>query len=133
MSALTGIITGIVAGDDLDVTRTVTDVPSGQTLNKAWLTFKTNVSDADPGLLQKTITSSAVVGQGQITDIGDGTGALPVGTGSLLFQLGGVNTSALPVGSAVLYDVKVLTSASKIYTVEQGKYFSTARITTATS
>lgn len=127
MSILTGIITGIVAGDDLDVIRSVPGVPATQTLTKAWLTLKTNVGDADPGLLQKAITSSLVSGVGQITD----TGAL--GTGAILFQLTGANTLALPVGTNIYYDIKVLTSASKIYTVEQGKYYATPRITTATS
>lgn len=127
MSSLTGIITGIVAGDDVDVTRTVTAVPATQTITLAWFTLKTAVGDVDPGLLQKAITSAAVAGVGQITDAGAS------GTGTLLFQLTGANTLALPVGSFVYYDIKVKTSAGKIYTVEQGKYFSTARITTATS
>jgi hypothetical protein len=127
MSNFTGLLTGFASGDDLDVTRTVPSVPATQTLTKAWLTIKTKVSDADPGLLQKAVTSSLVSGVGQITD----TGAS--GTGSLLFQLTGADTLALPVGTLVYYDIKVKTSASKIYTIEQGKYISTARITTATS
>jgi hypothetical protein len=125
MSIFNGSITAQVAGDDLDVTRTVLNVPATQTLTKAWLTFKTKASDADPGLLQKAITSSAVAGQGQILD----TGAS--GTGQLLFQLSGADTLALPVGINTAYDVKVLTSAGKVYTVEQGKYISAPRITTA--
>lgn len=126
MPNFTGLITGFAAGDDLDVTRTVPLVPATQTLTKAWLTLKTNVSDVDPGLLQKVITSGAVAGTGQITDTGVS------GTGALLFQLTGANTLALPVGP-IYYDIKVLTSASKVYTVEQGKYISTPRITTAIS
>lgn len=126
MPNFTGIITGIAAGDDLDIVRSVPGVPATQTITKAWLTLKTSVTDADPGLLQKAITSVASGGVGQITD----TGA--AGTGSLLFQLTGANTLALPFGP-VFYDIKVLTSAGKVYTVEQGKYISTPRITTATS
>ena len=127
MSIFTGSISAVVAGDDLDVTRTVTAVPATQTFTKAWLTLKALITDADPGLLQKVITSGAVAGQGQITD----TGAS--GTGALLFQLTGANTLALPVGIDVKYDIKVLTSAGKICTVEQGLYLAAARITTATS
>jgi hypothetical protein len=127
MSILNGIISAVVAGDDLDITRTVTGVPATQTLSKAWLTFKSLISDADPGLLQKVITSSLVVGQGQITD----TGAS--GTGALLFQLSGANTLTLPIAVDTRYDIKVLTSAGKIYTVEQGLYTSAGRITVATS
>lgn len=128
MSVLTASISGIVAGDDLDVQRTVTNIPSGQTLTKAWLTFQPVAGGADPGTLQKAITPSAVAGVGQITD----TGAS--GTGVLLFQLTGADTLVLPIGGAgIAYDIKVLTSANKIYTVEQGKYVSTRRITLATS
>lgn len=128
MSIFTGSIRAVVAGDDLDVTRTVLNVPATQTLTKAWLTFKTNVTDLDNvALLQKVITPSAVAGQGQITD----TGAS--GTGTLLFQLSGANTLALPVSKNTPYDVKVLTSAGKIYTVEHGKYMAAPRITIATS
>ena len=127
MSIFIGSISAVVAGDDLDVIRTVTNVPATQTLTKAWLTLKTLLTDVDPGLLQKVITSGAVAGQGQITD----TGAS--GTGSLLFQLTGTNTLALPVGVDVKYDIKVLTSASKIYTVEQGIYLAARRVTIATS
>jgi hypothetical protein len=126
MSIFTGTLS-VVAGDDLDVTRTVTNVPTGQTLSKAWLTLKSKLTDADPGLLQKVIVPGAVGGQGQITDTGVS------GTGSLLFQLTGGNTLALPIGIDVKYDIKVLTSAGKIYTVEQGIYLSASRVTAATS
>lgn len=124
MSIFNGSIVAMVAGDDLDVKRTVTGVPATQTLAKAWLTFKPQsaLGEPDPGLLQKAITPTSVPGVGQITD----TGAS--GTGSLLFQLTGVDTLALPIG-ATPYDVKVLTSAGKIYTVEQGSYLAAPRIT----
>jgi hypothetical protein len=116
-----------VAGDDLDVRRTVTGVPAGQTLTKAWLTFKTNRFDTDVNaLLQKTITS-APTSSGQITDTGGS------GTGVILFQLTNVETLALPIGIDTPYEIKVLTSASKVYTAEQGLYTSTRRITQAIS
>lgn len=127
MATFNASIPGIVAGDDLDVTRTVTAVPSGQTLTEAWLTLKSKITDADPGLLQKVITPTSAPGIGQITN----TGAS--GSGAVLFQLTGADTLALPTGTPVLYDIKVKTSAGKIYTVEQGVYLATPRITTATA
>lgn len=127
MATLNGIITGNVAGDDIDVTRSITGVPATQTLTLAWMTFKTNVGDADPGLLQKAIAPGAVAGTGQITD----TGAS--GTGAVLFQLTAANTLALPSGVNLHYDIKVKTSAGKIYTAEQGVFNTAPRITTATS
>lgn len=127
MTVFTGSIMTIVAGDDLDVTRTVIDVPATQTLSKAWLTFKTNIDALDPGLLQKVITPSPVAGQGQITD------TAADGTGTLIFQLTAADTLALPVGVSVPYDVKVKTSADKIYTAEQGIYLAIARVTQTTT
>src|SRR3954469_5589099 len=98
MATLNGIITGNVSGDDIDVTRSVSGVPATQTLALAWMTFKTNVTDADPGLLQKAITTASVAGTGQITDTGTGAGLLPVGTGAVFFQLTAANTLTLPSG-----------------------------------
>jgi hypothetical protein len=128
MTELNASIGGIVAGDDLDITRTVTAVPAGQTLTKAWLTFQLTPGGTDgSALLQKVIAPGAVAGQGQITD--DGAD----GTGGLLFQLSGADTLGLPIEYGVPYDIKVKTSAGKIYTVEQGKYVSSRRITQSTA
>jgi hypothetical protein len=124
MSVLNGSIR-IVAGDDVDVRRTVTDIPAGQTLVKAWLTFKSSLSAGDASLLQKIILPGAVVGQGQITDTGAD------GTGEVLFQLSNADTLGLPIGNRLLYSIKVLTSANKIYTPEQGIYQSVPRVTQA--
>lgn len=127
MTAFNGFITGIVAGNHVDITRTVTDVPATQTLSKAWLTFKESPADPDPGVVQKMILPGAVADQGQITDTGaDGTAAL-------LFQLTAQNTLDLPVGRRIAYEIKVLTSAGKLYTAEQGYYFATQGLTDATS
>lgn len=46
-----------VAGDDARIHCSVSDIPIGVTFNKAWVTFKTSKTQADPGLLQKTITT----------------------------------------------------------------------------
>ena len=46
-----------VAGDDLRLSVTITGVPSGVTITKAWVTFKTSRSTADPGTLQKVVTT----------------------------------------------------------------------------
>lgn len=127
MSIFNASIAGVVAGDDLDIERTFTSVPAGQTLTKAWLTFKSVLADADPGLLQKAITTTAVPDVGQITDSGS------TGIGALTFQLTGAETLALPVLVDVRYGIKVLTSAGKIYTVEQGTYLAVPRVTQATS
>lgn len=127
MSILHGSLAGIIAGGNLDVTRDITDIPSGQLLTKAWLTFKQNPSDADASLLQKVITPTAVPDIGQITNTGGS------GTGSVTFQLTAANTTALPTGRYVPYEIKVLTDAGKLYVAEQGYYFATPGLTAATS
>jgi hypothetical protein len=126
MTAINTSITGFCAGNDLDVNRTVPGIPATQTLAKAWLTIKAKVSDADAAaLLQKVILPGAVAGQGQITDVGAG------GTAVLLFQLADTETLALPADTPLPYDIKVLTSAGKVYTTEKGMYLSTAQVTQA--
>jgi hypothetical protein len=128
MTVLNASIAGIVAGNDLDVNRTVPGIPNGQTLTKAWLTLKADLSVADAqALLQKVILPGAVAGQGQITDVGAG------GTGQLLFQLADTETLALPVDTPTPYDIKVLTSAGKVYTVEKGLYLATGQVTKSIS
>lgn len=127
MTVQNASIAGIVAGNDLDVNRTVPGIPNGQTLAKAWLTFKSNLAAGDPGLLQKLILPGAVAGQGQITDVG-GTG-----TAQLLFQLSKTDTAALPVDTPTPYDVTVLTSTGKVYTTEKGLYLATAGVTKSNS
>lgn len=45
-------------------------VTAADPLVKAWLTYKANLADADPGALQKIVTTANVPGTGQITDNG---------------------------------------------------------------
>ncbi|KKM65979.1 hypothetical protein LCGC14_1485870, partial [marine sediment metagenome] len=47
MPTFNGEIKDFVAGDDLQITRTITNVPSGAVLTKAWLTIKFRQDDAD--------------------------------------------------------------------------------------
>ena len=128
MTQFSASISSIVAGDDLDVKRTVTGIPAGQTIAKTWLTFQPAPGGADPGLLQKMITPNLVAGVGHITDDGNGDGI-----GELLFNLTAADTLALPVEISIPYDIKIRTSAGKIYTAEQGKYLSARRLTEATN
>lgn len=125
MTDFNGSISDLVAGDDVDVRRTVTEIPAGQALAKAWLTFNSAPGGPDPGLLQKVITT-ALTADGQITDDGATDTA-----GELVFQLSAANTLALPIGCDTPYDIKVKTNTGKIFTLEQGKYSSKRRITQA--
>ena len=119
------------AGDDLDCERDVTDITVTDPLVKAWLTVKTTPSAADPGTLQKIISTALVVGVGQIAQ--DGSEQDGNGTASLLFQLTAADTSALGASRTYHYDVQVKTQSGKIHTPEKGTLRLQAGITDASS
>lgn len=115
----TTIISGYVAGDDLDLERDVTNVTPSDPLTKAWLTIKTSASVLDASAtLQKVITTAQVVGTGHITQ--DGSEENGNGTASLLFQLTAANTTTLGVTQRYYFDIQTKTNSGKIATVERG-------------
>jgi hypothetical protein len=122
-------IKDIVSGDDIEIRRTVLDVPSGQVLSKAWFTLKNKITDADTAaLFQKVITAANTVGVGQIEDDG-ASDQIAV----LRFDLTDVDTKLLTGGKIYYYDIQVLTDAGKIYTPEAGKFKTVAEVTRASS
>jgi hypothetical protein len=124
-------ISSYFAGDTLDVTRTVNSVPTTDALVKAWFTAKATLFDADPGIVQKVITTVNVAGVGQITQ--DGSPASGNGTGTLVFNLLAADTALLTPGHAYAFDVKVKLASGKLYTVDVGSVIMLAKVTTATT
>lgn len=114
------IASGYVAGNTFNIPRVVPAIPTGLTISKAWLTIKVNETDADPGVVQKAITSTLVAGQGQITAIGDGTGGEPVGTGALFFIITSADSTLLGAGKKYVFDVKLKFSDGSFATTERG-------------
>lgn len=124
MPNLASTITGFVKGDDLDIVRTITNIPAGQVLSEARLTVRS--VDLSTILFTKTITSSLVAGQGQISDTGAD------GTGVLTFQLtGGIsgNTVTLTPGTNFPFDIQLKTDANKHYTPEVGTITAVQEVT----
>lgn len=124
MPNLTDTISGFVKGDDLDVRRTIQNIPAGQTITNAILTIRAvNLSTI---VLSKSITPTLVAGQGQITDTGaDGEGAV-------WFQLVGSTTGDtvnLTAETAYPFDIQIKTSANKYYTPVKGTITATEEIT----
>jgi hypothetical protein len=116
MTLLDQRIEDIVVGDDVDVERVVTNVPSGQELSKAWLTIKTAEADLDAAaVIQKAITSTPQAGVGQITDTGSGDTI-----GTIVFSLTAADTLLLGSTIVYYYDIQVKTDQAKVYTVEKG-------------
>ena len=118
MPDLVAIIADHVRGNDLDVIRTVTVVPTGQTLTDAW--FRVNAVTGSTQVFQKAITPTLVAGEGQIEDTGAGDG-----TAIIRFEITHTNSELLTGGTAAApvlhpYGIQVKTSGGKIYEFEQG-------------
>lgn len=114
----------LAIGGDKQVKVKITGVPLNNLLVKGWLTVKSKVTDADPGIFQKIITSSPVGGQGQITDDGNTDGA-----GEFVFELTAVNTALLSEGVSYEYDIKAKQADGKVFPVERGTAIATRMVT----
>ena len=104
MPNLNGRFTKVVEGDSLSIERTMNrrgggypdvQIADGVTLTRAWLTFKTAENGvADPGTVQKIITTADVPGVGHIENDG-ASDADPV----LRFDMAAADTTALVAGT----------------------------------
>ena len=129
MPNFNGEIKNFVSGDDFGIIRTITNVPSGALLAKAWLTVKFLWSATDANtVIQTEITTSDVSGTGHITDDGSGDQSAAV-----RFDLPSVDTLKLQKGLSYLYDIQVLTDGGAIYTPEIGTITALQGITASTS
>jgi hypothetical protein len=127
-----GKITGFVVGDALEVYRTITKIPEGETVAKAWLTVKLAVADDDSeALFQKVITTTLDTVEGVIEDDGSS------GTAIIRFFLNSDDTSTLgnPERDAgnFVYDIQIKTSSGLLFTPEIGKIKAKPQVTLATS
>ncbi len=109
-------ITG-TRGDTKIIRRRVPNVDPADPLSNAWFTVKAALADADPGVVQKAITTSYVGGAGHIND--DGATLNGNGVAKLFFELTAANTEAIGA-TGVYYDIQVKSAAGGIYTLEKG-------------
>lgn len=122
-----GVITDFVAGDDFTIERTLTPVPSGQTITNAWFTVKRKVTDIDAyAVIQKAITPILVTSIGQIDDTGID------GTGHIVLYLIAAETVLLTPYSEYHYDIQVKLSGGAISTPETGIIIAFPQITRST-
>jgi hypothetical protein len=126
MPTLDDRIDNVVSGDDLEITRTITLVPSGTTITDAWFTLKEHPDDADSeAIINKQITPTDSPGTGQITDTGaDGTGAVR-------FDLSDTDTALPEIGRDYYFDIQVKTAAGSIYTPNAGRFRTVQGVTAA--
>jgi hypothetical protein len=116
MPTYDGEIDDFTVGDDLDIVRTVSAIPDGQTIVRAWFTVK--VFEASPtALFQKEITTS-LSDDGIISD------------NELTFTLTPDDTALLSGDNRQWYDIQVETSAGKFYTPERGTITGRVNIST---
>ena len=126
MSNLTVEITGFVVGDDLEVRRTVTDLPAA--IEAAWITLKHHPRQPDSeAKLQKRITTTDVPGTGQIVEAGG-----PSVDGDLRFDLTPYDTASLG-SKRYVHDIQIKLVTGKIYTIEKGTLQLTAGVTETTT
>lgn len=126
MTAFNRDLQVIVRGDTKQIARTFTDLPTGITINRAWLTVKATADAADPGLFQIAITTTATT-EGQITDASTSDGQL-----SMRFNINGTQSAAAAPDVRYLYDIQVRDSATNaIYTLVMGSVTFVNQITMA--
>jgi hypothetical protein len=123
-------ITGYAIGDDLlirrTINRTLSNLPTGVNIDKAWMTVKIDDDDLDAAaLIQKEITTSDVSGIGHIED--DGAGDTdPI----VRFDMTDTDTRTIGITHRY-YDIQVRTDTGAIYTGEIGVIFGAKDITLA--
>lgn len=121
MPTFSGLISNFVVGDDLDIERTVSQIPSGQSIDYAWFTVRFYERSATI-ILQKEITTTLTP---------DGVIEPTVsGTCRLTFTLSGGDTIKFEPENDLHYDIQTRTTASKIYTPETGVIVAKIQITT---
>jgi len=108
----------LVRGNDRDVIRDVSGLPTGIVLTDAWL--RVNAPNGSSQLFEKHITTTLVAGEGQIEDAGAGDGV-----GRIRFEMTAVNTLTMTGGTNAVptehaYGIQVKTSGGKIYEDELG-------------
>lgn len=116
---------GIVRGDKFPIRRIVRKIPAGITISSSILTLKATIAIADPGLFQKSITSTNVAGTGQVEDTNTN------GIGKLRFDLNSADTLLMVADTDYYFDIQVTFSDGTILTLESGLTQASAQVTTS--
>src|SRR5687767_12479195 len=114
MTITDGRIDDFVAGDDLEVERSISSIPEGIIIETAWFMVKRKFTDADSdALISKTITSTNTANVGWVEDTGiDGDGLIH-------FYLTQVETALLTPLSEYQYSIKLKMDNDKVNTPER--------------
>jgi hypothetical protein len=116
MTITNGIINDFVAGDDLEIERSISSIPEGISINTAWFMVKRKFSDPDiKAIISKTITNSNTPDIGWIEDTGSD------GDGLIRFYLTQADTAILTPLSEYQYSIKLSLDNGKVNTPERGQ------------
>jgi len=116
MTIANGRIDDFVNGDDLEIERTITSIPSGVMIEAAWFMVKRNYSDPDSkAIISKLATHSNTAGQGWIFDDG-----LDDSEATVRFYLTPADTELLYAYSEYPYSIKIKLDNERLNTPELG-------------
>lgn len=116
MTIADGRIDDFVNGDDLEIERTITAIPSGVFVEAAWFMVKRKYTDADvDAIISKLATDINTAGEGWISDSGSGDGSA-----TIKFYLTPADTELLYAYSEYPYSIKVKLDNDRINTPELG-------------
>lgn len=116
-----------VVGDTWRIKRTYTGLETGVTISTVYLTIKTNQTDADPGLIQKSITTAATA-SGQITDASSSDGQI-----GFYVDVSKTESATLTPEVEYYYDLQGIGSDGAVYTFEIGRIRPRRGVTDASS
>src|SRR5262245_50090472 len=91
----------LVAGDFRQIPWQINNIPANGSVSKGWITIKADPTTADPGLIQKVITTTLDTSKGQITNTGSVAG---VATG--FFNLLSADTILMTPETPYYYDLQ---------------------------
>jgi hypothetical protein len=114
-------------GDTVAIVRTVTGVPTGDTLATAWFTVKSKTADLDAAAIMSLEITSVETDNGQITDTGADQ------TGAVRFVILPADYGNVEAGKNYHYDIQVLTTDGVLSTLEVGRVTWQADVTLAES
>jgi len=115
MTIANGRIDDFVNGDDLEIERTLTAIPSGTLVDTAWFMVKHKYTDADTdAIISKVATLVDTAGQGYIVTAGSN------GIATIKFYLTPADTELLYAYSEYPYSIKILLDNDKVNTPEIG-------------
>ena len=116
MTIANGRIDDFVNGDDLEIERTITGVPSGILVERAWFMVKHKYTDIDDdAIISKLATSINTADQGWVADDGSGDGEA-----TIRFYLTPADTELLYAYSEYPYSIKVKLDNDRVNTPELG-------------